>query len=224
MANPQMFDSLEAAIDFMLARIDGPLRLGAPLGIGKPHRLLNALYARMERDPSRALHLYTALSLDPPAAGKGLEARFLGPFVSRHFGDDFPRLAYVQAQKADALPAHIEVEEFYLQSGALLHSAQAQRRYASLNYTHVAGALAERGMNALVQKVARAEDGSLSLSCNTDLTFDAIDAVVATGQPRPLLVAEVDPRLPWLGGVRYTMPASVCSSPSTPYCRRIAPD
>jgi acyl-CoA hydrolase len=154
----------------------------------------------MEGDPSRALHVYTALSLDPPAAGKGLEARFLGPFVSRHFGDDFPRLAYVQAQKADALPAHIEVEEFYLQSGALLHSSQAQRRYASLNYTHVAGALVERGMNALVQKVARGDDGSLSLSCNTDLTFDAIDALAAAGRPRPLLVAEVDPRLPWLGG------------------------
>jgi acyl-CoA hydrolase len=200
MADPKAFDSLEAAVDFMLARIDGPLRLGAPLGLGKPHRLLNALYARMEGDPSRALHVYTALSLDPPAAGKGLEARFLGPFVSRHFGDDFPRLAYVQAQKADALPAHIEVEEFYLQSGALLHSSQAQRRYASLNYTHVAGALVERGMNALVQKVARGDDGSLSLSCNTDLTFDAIDALAAAGRPRPLLVAEVDPRLPWLGG------------------------
>ena len=132
MAKPQVFDSLEAAVDFMLARIDGPLRLGAPLGIGKPHRLLNALYARMAPDPSRSLHLYTALSLDPPSARKGLEARFLGPFVSRHFGGDFVRLAYVQAQKADALPAHIEVEEFYLQSGALLHSSQAQRRYASL--------------------------------------------------------------------------------------------
>jgi acyl-CoA hydrolase len=200
MADPKAFDSLEAAVDFMLARIDGPLRLGAPLGLGKPHRLLNELYARMEGDPSRALHVYTALSLDPPAAGKGLEARFLGPFVSRHFGDDFPRLAYVQAQKADALRAHIEVEEFYLQSGALLHSSQAQRRYASLNYTHVAGALVERGMNALVQKVARGDDGSLSLSCNTDLTFDAIDALAAAGRPRPLLVAEVDPRLPWLGG------------------------
>ena len=81
MADPKAFDSLEAAVDFMLARIDGPLRLGAPLGLGKPHRLLNELYARMEGDPSRALHVYTALSLDPPAAGKGLEARFLGPFV-----------------------------------------------------------------------------------------------------------------------------------------------
>jgi acyl-CoA hydrolase len=200
--HPASFDSLDAAVDFMLARTPGPLHVGAPLGIGKPHRLLNALYRRIERDPARRLHLYTALSLDPPhVGGTGLEARFLGPFVERHFGGDFPRLAYVEAMKRDALPAHIEVEEFYFQSGALLGSAQAQRRYASLNYTHVARALADRGMNMLVQKVARLADGTrLSLSCNTDLTFDALDAIAAAGLPRPLLVAEVDPRLPWLGG------------------------
>jgi hypothetical protein len=39
------------------------------------------------------------------------------------------------------------------------------------------------------------------LSSNTDLTFDAVDAIVARGLPRPLLVAEVDPHLPWLDGV-----------------------
>ena len=185
----------------VLARVEGALHVGAPLGLGKPHRLLNALYARIESEPARPLHLYTALSLDPPAGGKGLEARFLGPFVERHFGNDFPRLSYVQALRRDALPAHIEVEEFYLQSGALLHSKQAQRRYASLNYTHVARALADRGLNVIVQKVARSTDGTrLSLSCNTDLTFDAIDAIAASGRPRPLLVAEVDPQLPWLDG------------------------
>ncbi|MFD0739216.1 acetyl-CoA hydrolase/transferase C-terminal domain-containing protein [Lysobacter koreensis] len=204
--DPVYLDSLDAAVDLLLARVAGPLHVGAPLGLGKPHRLLNALYARIERDPSRPLHLYTALSLDPPGGGKGLEARFLAPFVQRHFGDDFPKLAYVQALKRNALPAHIEVEEFYLQSGALLHSTQAQRRYASLNYTHVARALAERGVNLIVQKVAREADvrhgraPRLSLSCNTDLTFDAVDAIVASGRPRPLLVAEVDPELPWLGG------------------------
>ena len=201
MMAPLHLDSLDAAIDALLARTQGDLHVGAPLGLGKPHRLLNALYARVERDPSRPLHLYTALSLDPPAGGKGLEARFLQPFVERHFGNDFPRLAYVQALKRDALPAHVEVEEFYLQSGALLRSTQAQRRYASLNYTHVARALADRGVNVIVQKVARSADGTrLSLSCNTDLTFDAIDAIVARGLPRPLLVAEVDPELPWLDG------------------------
>lgn len=201
MTAPAHYESLDAAVDFLYARIQGPLHLGAPLGLGKPHRLLNAIYARAEADPSRPLHLYTALSLDPPGAGQGLEGRFIGPFASRHFGDDFPRLSYVRALKRDALPAHIEIEEFYLQSGALLHSPPAQRRYASLNYTHVARALADRGVNAIVQKVARRDgDSRLSLSCNTDLTQDAVDAIVARGLPRPLLIAEVDPELPWLGG------------------------
>lgn len=198
----EFLDSLDLAVDRLLARLPGPLHVGAPLGIGKPHRLLNALYGRIERDPARTLHLYTALSLDPPDGSSELEKRFLGPFVSRHFGEDFPRLEYVAAQKRDALPANITVEEFYLQSGALLNSSQAQRHYASLDYTHVARALGDRGVNCIVQKVAVNEDGTrLSLSSNTDLTFDAIDAIVAAGLPRPLLVAEVDPQLPWLGGV-----------------------
>lgn len=203
----EYFEALEAAVARMRERIDGPIRLGAPLGLGKPHRLLNALYAAAVAEPARALTIYTALSLDPPIGHSDLEQRFLGPFVARLYGDDacgnpFPRLAYVTAQKANALPAHITVEEFYLQSGALLGSTQAQRSYASLNYTHVAQALADRGMNTLVQKVAVNADGSrLSLSSNTDLTFDAVDAIVARGLPRPLLVAEIDPRLPWLDGV-----------------------
>ena len=202
MNTPSRFESLDDAVTALLARIDGPLKVGAPLGLGKPHRLLNTLYARFEADPSRTLSLYTALSLDPPRGRSLLEKRFLEPFVERLYGRDFPRLAYVAAQKRDALPAHIEIEEFYLQSGALLGSTQAQRCYASLNYTHVARALADRGVNCIVQKVAASADGSrLSLSSNTDLTFDAVDAIVARGLPRPLLVAEIDPQLPWLDGV-----------------------
>jgi len=194
-------DSLDDAVDFILQRAPQTLRMGAPLGIGKPHRLINALYARLEQDASRPWFLYTALSLDPPHVHAGLEARFLGPFAARHFGEDFPRLAYVQAMKRDALPAHIQIEEFYMQSGALLGSSQAQRHYASLNYTHVARALGDRALNVIVQKVALEPGGRrLSLSCNNDLTQDAVDAVLARGLPRPLLVAEVDPRLPWLGG------------------------
>ncbi|RYF68389.1 MAG: acetyl-CoA hydrolase, partial [Comamonadaceae bacterium] len=202
MNTPSRFESLDDAVTALLARIDGPLRIGAPLGLGKPHRLLNTLYARMEATPSRPLSLYTALSLDPPRGRSLLEKRFLEPFVERLYGRDFPRLAYVAAQKRDAVPAHVEVEEFYLQSGALLGSTQAQRCYSSLNYTHVARALADRGVNCIVQKVATNADGSrLSLSSNTDLTFDAVDAIVARGLPRPVLVAEIDPLLPWLDGV-----------------------
>lgn len=188
-------------MDFLLARVGKRIVLGAPLGIGKPHRLLNAIYARAGNDASIHLAISTALALTPPKAPNALAARFLDPFLERQFGADFPRLAWVDAQLADTLPANIEIEEFYIQSGALLHSRPAQRRYASLNYTHAARAMADRGMNVLVQKVAREPDGTrLSLSCNPDLTFDAVDAVAAAGLPRPLLIAEIDATLPWIGG------------------------
>ena len=192
---------LNAAVDLLLKRIPGTLRIGAPLGIGKPHRLLNALYERIESDPSHRMEIYTALSLDPPTAGSDLERRFLAPFAQLHFGDDFPALRYVQAMKRDALPAHIVVEEFYMQSGALLKSTQAQRGYTSLNYTQAAAGVAQRGANLILQKVAREPGGTrLSLSCNNDTTHDTIDAIRALGLPRPLLVAEIDPELPWIGG------------------------
>ncbi|MCL7713130.1 acetyl-CoA hydrolase/transferase C-terminal domain-containing protein [Stenotrophomonas mori] len=199
---PHHLTDPDAAVDWLLAQVEGPLRIAAPLALGKPHRLLNALYARIEGDPSRPLQLYTALSLDPPQArGGSLEARFLRPFVERHFGADFPRLAYARAIARDALPAHVQVEEFYMQSGALLGSAQAQRAYTSLNYTHAADAVAQRAPNVIVQKVARREGSRrLSLSCNNDLTQDTLDAIAARGLPRPRLIAEVDPELPWLGG------------------------
>ncbi len=192
---------LDAAVDWLLQRVDGPLRIGAPLALGKPHRLLNALYARVEKDTSRPLQLYTALSLNPPRGGAGLEARFMKPFAERHFGEDFPRLAYADAMVRDQLPAHVQVEEFYMQSGALLNSSQAQRSYTSLNYTHAADAVAQRAPHAIVQKVAmRANDRRLSLSCNNDITQDTLDAMVARGLPRPLMIAEIDPQLPYLAG------------------------
>lgn len=198
---PHHLTDLDAAVDWLLARVPGALRIGAPLALGKPHRLLNALYARIEHDPARPLQLYTALSLDPPrASGNGLEARFMRPFVARHYGD-FPRLVYADAIARDALPAHIQVEEFYMQSGALLGSSQAQRWYTSLNYTHAAEAVAQRAPQVIVQKVAAREGATqLSLSCNNDITQDTLDAIKARGLPRPLLIAEVDPQLPWLGG------------------------
>ena len=193
--------ALERAVDQLFAHAGARLVLAAPLGLGKPHRLLNAITRRVAADPALSLELLTALSLTPPAAGSGLQKRFLGPFLQRQFGDDFPSLDYALAMRRDALPANIKVEEFYMQSGALLGSTQAQRNYVSLNYTHVARAVAERGVNALVQKVAREPGGTrLSLSCNPDLTFDLVDENARLGRPRPFFIAEVDPHLPWLDG------------------------
>jgi acyl-CoA hydrolase len=197
----ERLDTLDETVARILERVSGTLRVGAPLGLGKPHRLLNALYRRVVREGTRELRLHTALSLDPPRAAGDLERRFLEPFVARHFGSDFERLDYVDALLADRLPSNVAVEEFYLRSGALLHSRQAQACYTSMNYTHVARSLVERGVNCIVQRVAPSRGGRLSLSSNPDVTLDAVDAFAAAGRARPLLVGELDPELPWLGGV-----------------------
>ena len=194
-------DHLDAAVDLVLQRCGQHLVAAAPLGLGKPHRLLNAIYHRVSEDSKLSLRLSTALSLTPPKPSTELEKRFLGPFLERHFGADFPPLEYVAAQKANCLPANVHIEEFYLQSGALLNASVSQRHYASINYTHVARAMASRGVNLLVHMVSREPGGDrISLACNPDVTFDLIDELRRLGKPRPFIIAEVHPDLPFHSG------------------------
>ncbi|WP_243649273.1 acetyl-CoA hydrolase/transferase C-terminal domain-containing protein [Luteibacter rhizovicinus] len=187
----------------ILDHAGGHLRIAAPLGLGKPHGLLNALYRAVNGTPGRSMTLFTALSLTRPSAGKGLQARFLGPFLERHFGAGFEDLDYALAQARNALPANVRVHEFYMQSGALLQSGRAQRDYISQNYTHVARDLVERDINVLVQLVAVRDDGAgmrVSLSSNPDLTLDFLDRLAASGKPRPLCIAVAHPDMPFVSG------------------------
>ena len=197
-------DALETVVDRILAEATDHLAIAAPLGLGKPNHLLNAIYRRFKSDASRRLTIYTALSLDPPAPGSDLERRFLAPFLARQFGEDYPRLEYVIDLKADRVPPNVRVQEFYFLSGAMLHSSKAQRDYASINYTQVARDLADSGeLHAIVQLVARRGEGEnarYSLSCNPDVTLDVLDAIAAAGGRRPLLIGVVHPELPFLGG------------------------
>ena len=186
----------------ILAHGGSTLRVAAPLGLGKPNVLLNAIYGAAKADPATSLHIFTALSLTRPRAKSDLERRFLEPFVARQFGADYPDLDYALDRARGALPANVRVTEFYVQSGALLNVDSAQRDYASLNYTHVARDLADSGINAIVQLVARrVEHGRerLSLACNPDVTLDILDEMAANGRPRPFVVGVVHPRLPFVG-------------------------
>jgi acyl-CoA hydrolase len=198
MAAPEQVDSHERAVERILAHAGPRLVVAAPLGLGKPNRLLNVLYRRIAAEPARSLELITALSLARPAPKPGLEARFAGPFLERHFGADYPDLDYVRDRRRDALPANVRVIEFYLQSGSALGEARAQRDYASINYTHVAREVAARGVNVIVQLVAR-RGRRLSLSSNPDVTPDLLERLASDGKPRPYVVAVVHPELPFLG-------------------------
>ncbi len=185
-----------------MAHAQGDLRLGAPLGLGKPNALINAIYAHAERHPQFRLTLFTALSLARPDAKGDLERRFLQPFLDRQFGADYPDLAYVKALHAGTLPANVTVHEFYLQSGAMLGVAQIQRNYICMNYTHVARDMHGAGINAFVQLIAVRDDGGgrrYSLACNPDITADLLDRMAAEGAPRPLVIGVVHPDLPFIG-------------------------
>lgn len=199
----QRFTDTDACARLIVERLGADLRVAAPLGLGKPHALLNALYGLMLADTWRSMTLYTALSLTRPQAKSQMEARFLDPFVERHFGTDFIDPQYALDQMHGKLPSNVAVHEFYMHSGELLHSGSAQRNYISQNYTHVARDLVVQDINLLVQLVSRRETPAgvhYSLSCNPDLTLDFLDRVKASGKARPLCVAVVHPALPYIGG------------------------
>ncbi len=105
--------------------------------------------------------------------------------------------------RRNALPANIRVYEFYFQSGAMLHSNQAQRDYVSLNYTAVARNLVHVGVNVIAQLVAQRGQGDqarYSLGCNPDVTLDLIDYAREAGLRAPLTIGVINDELPFLGG------------------------
>ena len=194
----ERFNDIDTAVARIIERAGPALVVAAPLGLGKPNRLLNALYRRVAGDTTLSLTVYTALSLARPVPRPGLESRFAAPFIARHFGADYPDLGYIDDLRAGRVPSNIRISEFYLQSASMLGNEHAQRHYASINYTHVAREVAARGPTVLLQLVARRGD-RLSLSSNTDTTRDLLDRLAADGQPRPYCVAVVHPALPFLG-------------------------
>jgi len=198
MAAAEPIDRVETAVARIVERAGPALVVAAPLGLGKPNPLLNALYRHVAAHPALSLTMYTALSLARPPLRGGLEGRFAAPFIARHFGADYPELAWIEDLRANRVPPNIRICEFYLQSASMLGNQHAQRHYASINYTHVAREVAARGPTAILQLVARRGD-RLSLSSNTDTTRDLLDRMAAAGQPRPYCVAVVHPQLPFLG-------------------------
>lgn len=197
---PRLLADPERLVDAIIERVGRHIVVGAPLGLGKPVHLLNALYHRAAADPSLELRIVTGLSLARPQARSDLEMRMLGPIVERLFGD-CPELAYVGPYSRNALPPNIKVTEFYMRAGAFLNNATAQQHYISSNYTHVARDLLLQGVNVFVQAVAkRGTDGgtAYSLSSNSD-ALDLFRLLDATDPDRRILrVAQVNGRLPFM--------------------------
>jgi acyl-CoA hydrolase len=195
--------SIEAAVDAVLERLPAHIHMGMPLGLGKANRFANALYARIQQLPGRQLTIYTALVLGRPALGDGLQKRFLEPFVERVYGD-YLELDFLKDLRADSLPANVQVEQFFMQPGSLLHSAEAQQNYVSSNYSHAARDINAKGLNLVAQLVAQDHDNpsKLSLSCNPDITLDLLPMIAkrrAAGET-VLMLGQIHDQLPYMDG------------------------
>ncbi|MDB5972155.1 MAG: uncharacterized protein JWQ90_4605 [Hydrocarboniphaga sp.] len=201
-AAPEIFSELDACVDAILQRVGRDVRLGIPLGLGKPVELVNALYERARCDPAMRLTILTALSLERPHP-KGLEAALLDPFLDRVF-EGVPELQYALDQSADRLPANVRIVEFFMAPGSRLHNPRAQRDYISTNYTFAARDVFEQGCNLVAQMVARRDtpDGlRYSLSCNPDTGPELVRmlrAAEAAGTRSIAVVGLVNQNLPYM--------------------------
>ncbi len=202
----QLLHSHDAArcAEAIVDRVGRDLKLAIPIGVGKPVRLVDALYRLAEADRRLKLTIFTGLTLTRPRYRTSLEERFAAPLLDRLFAS-YPEPLYAAAMRADRLPPNVEIDEFFLQAGAWRTNGPVQRNYTSLNYSHVGRHLERAGTNVLAQLVAphpQAGDGRVSLSSNTDVTLDLIpyvDARRRAGRPIALAV-ETNANLPYMPG------------------------
>lgn len=198
----QTFQSVEQAAQNIIDQTGGKIRLGIPLGLGKPNQLVNALYQAACQNPAIKLDIFTALSLEKPRGKTGLEARFLNPFAERIYGS-YVDLDYIQAIRKKTLPKNISVQEFFVRPGAELNNKYAQQHYMSTNYTHAARDLNNRKVNVLAQIVALEKDETgtrYSRSCNPEVILDLLPLLEerkAQGETI-ILVGQVNTQLPFI--------------------------
>jgi acyl-CoA hydrolase len=193
------FKQIKDAADWIDAHYPGNLSLATPLGLGKPNQLLNQVYDRIKKNTNRSLQIYTALSPQIPHPTNDLEKRFTEPFVERHFGKDYPELHYSLDLARNEAPGNVKVHEFYFQAGTALNHREMQRNYMSVNYTHVAQAIHDRGVPLLLCLIAKHPNNpkKFSLSCNPDLTLDLVEIYKKNGNCIKV-VGVVHPDLPYM--------------------------
>ncbi len=197
--NTQFLAQVNTAVDAIIAAVGKELIVGMPLGLGKPPELINALYDRAVADPSLSLTILTALSLEIPSPGKGLEAKFMAPFLNRVFAG-VPELSYMRALRQNKLPKNVVVSEFFFKPGSFLNNAHAQQHYINSNYSHAARDVFNNGCNVTMQAISRIGEGAnarYSLSCNPDTGPELLELLEESGRPH-VVVGLVNTRLPFM--------------------------
>lgn len=194
---------VEETVDHIINYLGKDIRVGMPLGMGKPAQLMNALYARAKADPSIQLTIITALTLEKPIEREPLRKAFTDPIFERIFGD-CADVDYALDVTAGKLPSNVRVKEFFFKPGSRLRNKPAQIDYISSNYTHAARDVFANGCNVAMQIVTTREteqgDTMVSMSCNPDTGPELVtmlDEAKAKGG-KNLTIAVVNKQLPYM--------------------------
>lgn len=194
---------VEETVDQIINYIGKDIRVGMPLGMGKPAQLMNALYARAKADPTIQLTIITALTLEKPIEREPLRKAFTDPIFERIFGD-CADVNYALDVTTGKLPDNVKVKEFFFKPGSRIRNKRAQIDYISSNYTHAARDVFANGCNVAMQIVTTREteqgDTMISMSCNPDTGPELVtmlDEAKANGQ-KNLTIAVVNKQLPYM--------------------------
>lgn len=203
-AKKPLYLNVEQTVDHIIEAYGKDIRIGMPLGLGKPVTLINALYQRAKQDPSIQLRIMTSLSLEKPSGSTDLERRFFGPIVEKHF-NGVKDIDYMLDLRAGTLPKNVTVTETYCKAGAYRNDPVMQQNYMSSNYTHTVRDADALGNMIYAQTLAvRKDDNGVKYSgaCNADVLMETLGLYEEHAKKgiKNLAIGVVNPNLPFMHG------------------------
>ncbi|KJS32849.1 MAG: hypothetical protein VR64_04760 [Desulfatitalea sp. BRH_c12] len=203
-SNGTKYVTVDQCVDLILREFGDDIRIGMPLGLGKPVPLINALYQKAKEDPRIHLTISTALSLEKPGWSNELERRFLEPFANRTW-QGVPDLEYLKDIRKGGLPDNVVLHELFCKAGAYRKDPKMQQCYMSTNYTHTVRDCETNNNCIFAQLLVKRQDGgetTYSASCNADTALEALKSFQESkkqGKPR-MSIGMVNTQLPFMYG------------------------
>ena len=200
-----ILDDVRKGVDELIKYVGKDIKMGMPIGLGKPILVVNEIYRRVKEDPEMSLVIMSALPLEKPRGNSDIERRLLDPIAERLF-DGVPEPDYAVDQRAGKLPPNVFIYEFYGKAGSNLNNEHFQMNHLPSNYTHCfRDGVSCYGFNVFAQLLSvKKINGKTvySMGCTTDICFEALETVKefrARGE-RSASIVEVNENMPFMYG------------------------